>query len=382
MVSTHPIQRLSSSVGPDADVERDLIICFEPDAPADVVQGVLHELGFTDGFDAKCRWHDPGMLLVHGQKTPRPELIASLERRPGVRRVTFRDVGGLLVQKDRGSSCAEVRISDRAVIGGPDPVVIAGPCSVESESQLLEIAHCVREAGAHGLRGGAFKPRTSPYAFGGLSERGLQILARAREETGLPVVTEVLDPDQLDVVAEYADVFQIGSRNMHNYPLLYRVGSHPSGKPVLLKRGFGATIDEFVLAAEYVSLGRIHLGRTDPGLVLCERGIRTFETASRFTLDVAAIPILKERTRLPIVADPSHPAGQRRYVPALARAAVAAGADGLLIEVHVTPDAAWSDGQQSLEPEAFRTLMRQMNTLAELARADAADNAYPRPELA
>jgi 3-deoxy-7-phosphoheptulonate synthase len=238
--------------------------------------------------------------------------------------------------------------------------VIAGPCSVESETQVAEIAAMVKEAGAIALRGGAFKPRSSPYSFGGLGERGLIYLARAREKTGLPVVTEAMDPSHLDLVAQYADMIQIGSRNMANYPLLFRAGSHPAGKPILLKRGLAATIDELILAAEYVLLGRLQAGIDEPRLLLCERGIRTFEPSLRFTLDVGAIPVLKERTRLPVVVDPSHAAGIRRYVTPLAMAGLAAGGDALLVEVHSDPDHAWSDGEQTLDGAGFRELMARV----------------------
>ena len=215
----------------------------------------------------------------------------------------------------------------------------------------------VKEAGATALRGGAFKPRTTPYSFGGLEERGLKYLAEAREATGLPIVTEAMSERQLGLVAEYADMIQIGSRNMHNFPLLFQAGSHLLGKPVLLKRGFGATIDEFLGAAEYVLLGRFAAGADRPGVVLCERGIRSFETATRATLDISAIPVIKQKSHLPVIADPSHAAGASEYVNALGLASVAAGANGLLVEVHNAPAEAWCDGAQSLDLERFEDLM-------------------------
>ncbi len=241
-------------------------------------------------------------------------------------------------------------------IGGEGLVIIAGPCSVESRSQMLETAHAVREAGAHMLRGGAFKPRTSPYSFQGLGERGLELLAEAREATGLPVVTEVLSPEQIPLVARYADMLQIGARNMQNFALLRAAGE--SGMPVLLKRGMSATLDEFLLAAEYI------LSTGNEQVVLCERGIRTFERATRNTTDINAIPALKHRTHLPVLLDPSHSTGHWEYVSPVALAGVAAGADGLIIEVHPRPEEALSDGAQSLKPERFAALVQQAQAVA------------------
>jgi 3-deoxy-7-phosphoheptulonate synthase len=241
-------------------------------------------------------------------------------------------------------------------VGGPAVVVMAGPCSVESEEQLLAAARAVRAAGARVLRGGAFKPRTSPYSFRGLRERGLEILAGARRELSMPVVTEVMDVRQLGAVCESADLLQIGSRNMQNFSLLEEVGK--LRVPVLLKRGFCATIEEFLLAAEYVASG----GNTR--IILCERGIRTFETATRNTLDLNAVPLLKRLTHLPVVVDPSHGTGFWWLVGPLARAAVAAGADGLLVEVHPDPASALSDGEQSLRPDKFETMMAELRPVA------------------
>ncbi len=235
------------------------------------------------------------------------------------------------------------------VIGGGNFSVIAGPCTVESRSQVMESALRVKDAGARGLRGGAFKPRTTPHAFQGLGEEGLKILASAREETGLPIVTEVLSPNEVDLVAKYADVLQIGARNMQNYRLL-EAAAAPM-KPILLKRGISATLDEFVQAAEYILVGG------NPNVILCERGIRTFDTSMRFLLSVGAIPILKEMTHLPVIVDPSHAAGKARYVAPLARAAVAAGADGLIVEVHPNPEEAVVDGPQALSCREFDTIM-------------------------
>jgi 3-deoxy-7-phosphoheptulonate synthase len=241
-------------------------------------------------------------------------------------------------------------------IGGKALAVIAGPCSVESREQLLEAAHAVKAAGARFLRGGAFKPRTSPYEFQGLAEEGLKLLALAREQTGLKIVTEVVDVETLPVVADYADVLQVGARNMQNYSLLKALGD--LRRPVLLKRGPSATIKEWLMAAEYL------LSRGNYQVALCERGIRTFETMTRNTLDLNAVPVLKALTHLPVLVDPSHGIGVRAHVPAMARAGVAAGADGIIVEVHPRPDRALSDGAQSLTPPEFAELMRQVGTIA------------------
>ncbi len=243
------------------------------------------------------------------------------------------------------------------VMGGGNVGVIAGPCSVESEEQILDAAHKVKAAGARGLRGGAFKPRTSPYAFQGMKEDGLKLLALAREATGLAVVTEVMTPHHVELVAKYADILQIGARNMQNYHLLQAVGE--VRKPVLLKRGPSATMDEFLLAAEYI------LDQGNQNVILCERGIRTFETHTRFTLPLASVPYLKERTHLPIVVDPSHGTGIASLVPSMCAASVAAGTDGLIVEVHPDPKKAMSDGAQSLTPEAFELAMTQSRKVAE-----------------
>jgi 3-deoxy-7-phosphoheptulonate synthase len=241
-------------------------------------------------------------------------------------------------------------------LGGKALTVMAGPCSVESKEQLLAAAHAVKKAGARFLRGGAFKPRTSPYEFQGLGEEGLKLLALAREETGLKVVTEVMDVETLPMVADYADVLQIGARNMQNYSLLKNLGT--IRKPILLKRGPSATIKEWLMAAEYI------VSRGNYQVALCERGIRTFETMTRNTLDLNAVPVLKALTHLPVIVDPSHGIGLRAHVPAMARAGVAAGADGIIVEVHPRPEKALSDGQQSLTPPEFEELMRQVRVIA------------------
>jgi 3-deoxy-7-phosphoheptulonate synthase len=247
-------------------------------------------------------------------------------------------------------------VARQLAVGAGRLGVIAGPCSVEGRDQILELAQIAKECGATGLRGGAFKPRTSPYSFQGLKEKGLQLLAEARDATGLAVVTEVMASEHVKLVAEYADVLQVGARNMQNYPLLEAVGE--SGLPVLLKRGPSATMDEFLLAAEYV------LKTGNSNVMLCERGIRTFEDHTRFTLPLATVPYLHEKTHLPIVVDPSHGTGKASLVATMARAAVAAGADGLIIEIHACPEKALSDGYQALTPAAFRQLMSECRKVA------------------
>jgi 3-deoxy-7-phosphoheptulonate synthase len=250
-----------------------------------------------------------------------------------------------------------VRLPGGLTVGGDDVVVMAGPCSVERERQILEAARAVREAGATVLRAGAFKPRSSPYSFQGLGRAGLKLLARAREETGLLIVTEAMDGEGMDVVAEIADIIQIGARNMQNYSLLKQAGR--AGKPILLKRGLSATIQELLLSAEYI------LAEGNPNVILCERGVRGFDPATRNLLDLSAIAVVHGLSHLPIIADPSHGTGHRDMVIPMARAAVAGGADGLLVEVHPTPDRALSDGAQSLYPEQFERLMKEARLIAE-----------------
>jgi 3-deoxy-7-phosphoheptulonate synthase len=247
-------------------------------------------------------------------------------------------------------------------IGSPEVVIIAGPCSVETREQLMETAVAVKSAGGVILRGGAFKPRSSPYNFQGLGEEGLKFLEEARAKTGLPVVTEVMDTRLVELVAGYTDILQIGSRNMQNYPLLKEVGR--LRKPVLLKRGMMSTIEEFLLAAEYI------LNQGNEQVILCERGIRTFETSTRNTLDLSAVPMLKHLSHLPVIVDPSHGTGHRWMVPAMAKAAVAAGADGLIIEVHYKPEEALCDGHQSLNPDEFTRLMTDLRKIAQAVGRD------------
>lgn len=241
-------------------------------------------------------------------------------------------------------------------IGGREIIMIAGPCAVENREQLFDTARAVKKDGAKILRGGAFKPRSSPYSFQGLGEEGLMLLSSVRSETGLPVVTEVMDTRQVAMVCEYADMLQVGSRNMQNYPLLKEVGM--TRKPILLKRGMMASIEEFLLAAEYI------LNQGNEQVILCERGIRTFETSTRNTLDLSAIPMLKKLSHLPVIVDPSHGTGLRWMVPSMAKAALAAGADGLIIEVHYKPDDALCDGYQSLDLNEFASLMTDLKKIA------------------
>ena len=280
------------------------------------------------------------------------ETIASL---PGVESVSLDAPRYPFVAREARSEPSTVKVRD-IVIGGPGVAVIAGPCSVESQDQLLGIARAVAKEGAVLLRGGAFKPRTSPYSFQGLGELGLEMLALARVETGLGVVSEVVAPEDIPLMNLYVDMLQVGSRNMQNFRLLSAVGEQPT--PVLLKRGLMSTIEELLLAAEYI------VGAGNPRVVLCERGIRSFETATRGTLDISAVPVLKERSHLPVLVDPSHAAGKRSLVPSLSAAGVAAGADGLLIEVHDRPEEALSDGPQSLTLEGFASTMETVGKVA------------------
>ena len=280
-----------------------------------------------------------------------------LESLPGVIEVIHVTQPYKQVSREWKPDSTVVSLPGGLSIGGTQVVVMAGPCSVESEEQIMAAATQVRAAGAAVLRGGAFKPRTSPYSFQGLGERGLKLLAKAGEETGLLIVTEAVDPEGVDLVARYADIIQIGARNMQNFSLLKRAGR--SGKPVLLKRGIAATISELLLAAEYLLL------EGNSNIILCERGIRSFDSATRNVLDLTAIPVVKSLSHLPIIADPSHGTGRRDKVIPMARAAVAAGADGIIVEVHPQPDEALSDGAQSLYPQQFADLMRQIRAITE-----------------
>ena len=250
-----------------------------------------------------------------------------------------------------------VHLGNGKKVGGDQIAVIAGPCAIESKEQIIEIAKRVRDAGATALRGGAFKPRSNPYTFQGLQEEGLVHLARAREEVGLPIVTEVLTPEHVKLVSKYSDILQVGTRNMQNFLLLRAVGE--SGKPVILKRGMSATVEEFLLAAEYV------LAQNNPNVILCERGIRTFETHTRFTLSLSIVPLLREMTHLPVIVDPSHGTGKRSLVNPMSKGSIAVGADGLLIETHPEPEKSFVDGPQTITLEAFDNLMQELRPVAE-----------------
>jgi 3-deoxy-7-phosphoheptulonate synthase len=275
---------------------------------------------------------------------------------PGVEAIVPRASPYKLASYEARGAASSVEICGVSIGGDSAVALICGPCSVESREQILSIARTVKDAGARVLRGGAFKPRTSPYSFQGLREEGLRFLAEARNETGLPVITEIMDARDLSVIERYADCLQIGARNMHNFSLLKEVGR--SHLPVLLKRGFSATLEELIMSAEYI------LSEGNPNVLLCERGIRTFESATRYTLDLSAVPILKAKTHLPVVVDPTHGVGLRAFVPQMSLAAVAAGADAIMLEVHNSPDDAKSDGEQALVPETLSKLFPRLRAVA------------------
>ncbi|MDQ6663146.1 MAG: 3-deoxy-7-phosphoheptulonate synthase [Acidobacteriota bacterium] len=283
--------------------------------------------------------------------------LESIEATPGVERAMRISAPYKFVSKEFKPDRTQIRV-DNIEIGGDEFIVMAGPCSVESEKQIMETAEGVAAAGAKILRGGAFKPRTSPYDFQGLELEGLKLLAKARQATGLAIITEVMSDRDVELVADYADIMQIGARNMQNFALLKTLGR--CGRPVLLKRGMSSTIKELLMSAEYVT------AHGNPDVILCERGIRTFETATRNTCDIAAVPVLNELTHLPVILDPSHATGKRSLVPSLARAGVAIGADGIIVEVHPCPEKAVSDGAQSLTLQQFRDMMRDLQPYVEL----------------
>jgi 3-deoxy-7-phosphoheptulonate synthase len=319
---------------------------------------------------------------IYGENRTVVALVGDLT---GITRETFDAMAGVLqtmrIQEPYKLASRTTRpdntvidVSGAVKVGGSDVVVMAGPCSVESRSQIIEIAQAVKEAGATVLRGGAFKPRTSPYDFQGLGLKGLEYLAEAREVTGLPIITEVMREEQVQMVAEYADILQIGARNMQNYGLLQAVGKVK--RPVMLKRGISGMIKELLMCAEYI------VSNGNYNVMLCERGIRTYETATRNTFDLNAIPVLKQTSHLPVVADPSHGTGLRELVPAMTKAAVAAGADALILEVHPDPDKAVSDGRQSLTLEEFRLLMVDIRRVAAAVDRNVAELTPPLAEPA
>src|SRR3984957_6201056 len=334
---------------------------------------VMKETATEDGVEAVVKEIERAGALAHRIRGARVTVIGAigdvqqdvlvedlgLEGHAGVDRV-------MPILKPYKLASLQITHGERSVldiagrkVGGETFTMIAGPCTVESRDQLLQTAHIVKDAGATLLRGGAYKPRTSPYAFQGLGQEGLRLLAEAKAETGLPIVTELMDVSDLDAVLEVADVIQIGARNMQNYPLLAEIGR--SGRPALLKRGISATLDELLMAAEYI------LKEGNPNVMLCERGIRTFETAYRFTLDLMAVPVLKELSHLPVIVAPSHAAGRRELVKPLSLAAAAAGADGIIVEVHPNPDEAICDGPQALRAEEFAEFASAVQSAAALA---------------
>ena len=291
--------------------------------------------------------------LVGNGRMPAPEQI---EIMPGVERVVPVTRPFKLASRDFKPNNTHFPLGNHT-LGDKEIIIMAGPCSVENRSQIIETAHACKEAGAHVLRGGAFKPRSSPYSFQGLGEEGLQYLAESREQTGLPIITEVMEPALVPLVCEYADILQIGTRNMQNYALLHAVGK--SQFPVMLKRGMSSTIEEWLMSAEYI------LSHGNTRVMLCERGIRTFEQYTRNTFDINAIAVAKHLSHLPVIADPSHATGKWEYVGPAAKASIAAGADGVIVEVHMQPETALSDGAQSLKPEKFARLVQEMRAIAE-----------------
>jgi 3-deoxy-7-phosphoheptulonate synthase len=327
-----------------------MIAVMEPGATTEEIEHVVEVLRLHNLKAQISQGEQRTVIGVIGTGFP-DDLLETLEVLPGVERVTRITRPYKLASRDFRPTDTLVEAGGQ-VIGGREFVVMAGPCSVESRDQLVRTAESVARSGAALLRGGAFKPRTSPYSFQGLGIDGLSLLEEGRRRTGLPIITEVMDPGQVERVAESADVLQIGTRNMQNFPLLKEVGR--SGRPCMLKRGLSATIEEWLMAAEYI----MHAGNAN--VILCERGIRTFETATRNTLDLSAIPVVKRLSHLPVIADPSHGTGHRYLVQPMALAAAAAGADGLIIEVHPEPDSALSDGPQSLTLEGFEQLMRTL----------------------
>jgi 3-deoxy-7-phosphoheptulonate synthase len=331
-----------------------MIIIMKMGASEKEIQDVVHgveELGYQTHLS---RGEERTIIGVIGDERPLDK--DRMGRMQGVERIVPILRPFKLASRDFQPSDTTFHVNDHAV-GGTQITMIAGPCAVESREQILETAQLVRDAGAHLLRGGAFKPRTSPYSFQGLGQEGLEYLAEAGAATELPIVTEVMSPEQVALVGQYADVLQVGTRNMQNYALLHAVGE--SDLPVLLKRGMMSTIEELLMSAEYI------MSHGNRRVMLCERGIRTFETYTRNTLDINAVPVLKELTHLPVIVDPSHATGKWNLVSAVSRAAVAAGADGLIVEVHPRPEQALSDGGQSLRSARFAELMTELKRVAQ-----------------
>jgi 3-deoxy-7-phosphoheptulonate synthase len=339
----------------DESAELQQLIMMKGEAPDDQVEDVLLRLSEAGSYGRVAPGRDSIVISAFGD----PQMIRSLslEDIAGVEKVLPVSKPYKLVSSEASPERTVIQVRGRR-IGGDHFGLIAGPCTVESREQTLETARAVAAAGATMLRGGAFKPRTSPYSFQGLGSEALEILAEAREDTGLPLVTEVLDPRQLEEVVEAADVLQIGARNMQNFLLLAECGK--TDKPVLLKRGASASLEELLMAAEYI------LKEGNPRVILCERGIKTFERSTRFTLDISAVPVLQEETHLPVIVDPSHPAGRRELVPALARAAVAAGADGIIVEAHPAPEEALCDASHLIPTARFGAFAEEITRLVDV----------------
>lgn len=330
--------------------KEEMIIAMKPEATEEQIQEVCRQIE-RYGYKPHLIRGEERVVIGAVGSGDKKDHLNNLLAEPGVENVVPILQPYKLVNRELKKEKTKIQVGDLE-IGGDRFVVMAGPCSVETREQLLETAYAVKEAGAHILRGGAYKPRTSPYDFQGLEEEGLKLLAEAREKTGLKVITEVVTTEDTDLVAEYADIMQVGARNMQNFALLKRLGK--INKPVLLKRGMSSTIKELLLSAEYIA------SHGNERVMLCERGIRTFETATRNTLDISAVPLLNELSHLPVVVDPSHATGKRSLVKAMAKAGVAAGADGVIIEVHPRPHEAWSDGPQSLTPADFAQLIEEL----------------------
>jgi len=330
-----------------------MIIVLRPDATTEQIERIVNKLTDLEMKTFVTSGIERTIIGVIGDD--RKLSMCPIEAIPGVEKIMPILKPFKMASRDFRAQRTIIKVGD-VVIGDNQIVLIAGPCSVESREQIIETAKAVKAAGASMLRGGAYKPRTSPYAFQGLGEEGLKYLAEARDVTGLPVVTELMDTKDTELVAEYADIIQIGARNMQNFSLLKAVGY--VSKPILLKRGHAATINEWLMSAEYI----MHAGNQQ--VILCERGIRTFETATRNTLDLSAVPVVKELSHLPIIVDPSHGGGKRSLVAPLSKAAVACGTDGLAIEVHLNPEEALSDGEQSLLPQDFEVLVRELKIVA------------------
>ncbi len=331
-----------------------MLVVMSHNASPDDIRGVvdmIRELGYEAAPIPGKQRTAVGLIGNDGKVD-----AGRIEALPGVLQIIHVSQPYKQVSREWREEPTIIRLFNGTTIGGSEVAVMAGPCSVESEEQILAIAHHLRGAGATILRGGAFKPRSSPYSFQGMGLEGLKLLARAREETGMAVVTEAIDTESVDQVAEYADIVQIGARNMQNFSLLKRAGR--AGKPILLKRGMAATVKDLLLSAEYI------LAEGNGEVILCERGVRSFDTHTRNLLDLTAIPVVKSLSHLPIIADPSHGTGLRAKVIPMARAAVAAGADGLMVEVHPDPDRALSDGAQSLHPAQINELMSQISVIA------------------